>query len=250
MIVAKLLTKCPACGDKLKIVSLQCSDCGMTLNGEFEPNLFETLDSKQVSFLITFLKCKGNLSALQSQLKISYPQAKKKLDNLLVALKLMEYVEPIKTEKEIVDVKNWFVRKDSNKASEIIKAKLKQCGGRTTITTFKGLEREVWVEPDGETFGCDGLHGHTHKFEIFDYVVDFLRSNNGGAKKGNAHFPLGSEKCGIDTVAGIIVKDYFGVQVGKSGFDPVFVVAAMLEWAGIAKNGRNWLELTEAYYQR
>lgn len=249
--MSKLLTRCPACGDRLKIVSLQCADCGMTLNGDFEPSIFDTLDTEQLDFLMAFLKCRGNISALQAEMKISYPQAKRKLDELLVSLDLAENEEnPLALRKEIVDVKNWFVKEDSNKAPDIIKAKLKQCGGRTTITTYKGLEREVWVEPDGETFGSNALHGFTLSFSVFGVVVDFLEKNGGGAKKGNAHYPLGSDKCGVDTVAGVILKDYYGISMGRSGFDPVFVVVAMLEWAGIAKNGRNWVELTDDYYHR
>ena len=73
----------------------------------------------------------------------------------------------------------------------------------------------------------------------------FLKSNGGRAKKGTGRAPLGSEKCGLDTISGVILHEYFGVAPGGSGFDPSFVVAAILEWAGIVKNGRGWLELQE-----
>ena len=35
--------------------------------------------------------------------------------------------------------------------------------------------------------------------------------------------------------------------MGDSVYDPVFVLAAVLEWADIAYNGRGYLELTENY---
>lgn len=38
-----------------------------------------------------------------------------------------------------------------------------------------------------------------------------------------------------------------GRTIGESVFDPVFVMAAILEWAGIAKNGRGELILTEEH---
>lgn len=67
--------------------------------------------------------------------------------------------------------------------------------------------------------------------------------DGGKAKKGTGRAPLGSEKCDLDTVSGVILHEYFGVTLGGGEFDPSFVVAAILEWAGIAKNGRSWLEL-------
>ncbi len=42
---------------------------------------------------------------------------------------------------------------------------------------------------------------------------------------------------------GAIGKYYWGKQEGDSVFDPVFVLAAVLEWADIAYNGRGYLEL-------
>ena len=45
---------------------------------------------------------------------------------------------------------------------------------------------------------------------------------------------------------GAIAK-YRGRKVGESVFDPVFVMAAVLEWAGIAQNGRGELILSDNY---
>jgi hypothetical protein len=129
-------------------------------------------------------------------------------------------------------------------ASDIVKRKLKDNGGRAVVTSYSGNKYEVWAEPDGLTFGSDALHGNTDNYEIFDIVVDFLKRNGGRARKGTGRASLGSEKCGLDTVAGVILHDYFGVSIGKSGGrDPSFLVAAVLEWAGIARNERGWLIL-------
>ena len=40
---------------------------------------------------------------------------------------------------------------------------------------------------------------------------------------------------------------YRGYELGASVYDPVFVMAAVLEWAGIAENGRGELILTNEY---
>ena len=38
-----------------------------------------------------------------------------------------------------------------------------------------------------------------------------------------------------------------GKKEGESGLDPVFILAAVLDWAGIAKNGRGEIALTAEY---
>lgn len=42
-------------------------------------------------------------------------------------------------------------------------------------------------------------------------------------------------------------KKYAGKREGDSVFDPVFVMAAVLEWAEIAHNERGYIELTAKY---
>jgi hypothetical protein len=40
-----------------------------------------------------------------------------------------------------------------------------------------------------------------------------------------------------------IATQYYDKEIGESTFDPLFVLAAMLEWAGIAENGWGYLRL-------
>lgn len=244
---SKLLSHCPSCNGKLKISTLTCGDCGMELRGEFESEsgAFPQLSPEQQRFLMTFLKCRGNMSQVQEEVHLSYPTAKKRLDDILVALGLLEKETVIN--QEVIDVKLWQVDESSARASEIVKQKLKGSGGRATITSYSGKRYEIWAEPDGKSFGCDALHAITHTYDIFDAVVDFLVENGGKAKKGTGRAPLGSEKCGLDTIAGVILKDYSGVPIGGSGFDPSFVIVAILDWAGIIHNGRGEVHLTAQY---
>lgn len=244
---SKLLSYCPSCNGPLKITSLTCQDCGMELKGEFEPEwgFFTEISSEQRKFLMMFLKCRGNMSQLQAELQISYPTAKKRLDDILSTMGLQEK-EKIEN-GEVIDVQLWQIDENSIRASEIVKKKLKEYGGKATITSYSGKQYEVWAEPDGITFGCSALHGNTHSYDIFNVVVKFLKRNGGNATKGTGRAPLGSEKCGLDTVSGVILQDYFGVPLGGSGLDPSFVVIAILEWAGILHNRRGYVELTAQY---
>lgn len=137
----------------------------------------------------------------------------------------------------------------SHKASEIIRSKLKAAGGRVIVYTAKGLPCEVIANPDGQSFTCDKLPiKPPYQFEVFDVIVDLLLSNNGRARKGNGRsHRLGEPECDETTVVGAIAYNYAGKQAGTSVFDPVFVLAAILEWAGIASNERGEIALSASF---
>ena len=174
--------------------------------------------------------------------------AKKKLDELLAALNLSSTTENI-IPKEI-DVSRMNVDYTSKSASEIIKAKLKEHGGHVTVFTARGLPCEIYAEPDGTTFTSDKLPVKpAYKYEVFDAIVDLLIKQGGRARKGNGrNYKLGEPGCEENTVVGTVAlsRDH-DRKIGDSVFDPVFVLAAVLEWAGIVINGRGELILTEAY---
>ena len=67
-----------------------------------------------------FLKNQGNLKSLQTEQGISYPAAKKKLNDLLVAINLVDNVQPYSVED--IDTSTWKINPQSSKASDIVKA--------------------------------------------------------------------------------------------------------------------------------
>ena len=137
---------------------------------------------------------------------------------------------------------------DSVKASDIIRNKLYENGGHAVITLTRGGVALIQARADGERFRCDKLPQHDYEYAVFDIIVDLLLREGGTARKGNGrNYRFGYGECTEDTVAGVIAKEYFGKQVGESSFDPVFVLAAVLDWAGIAHNCRGYLELTAEY---
>lgn len=242
----RLISKCPACHGTLRVSTLQCPDCGMELRNTFDLSPFDRLDKEQFEFLITFLKDRGNLKEVQSDMQISYPTAKKKLDELLAALNLGGGTEKVMPKE--IDVSRMDVDYTSTLASEIIKAKLKAHGGHITVNTARGLPCEIYAESDGTTFTSDKLPVKpAYDYKVFDDIVELLIKQGGRAKKGNGrNYKLGEPGCEENTVVGTIAL-HRGRTIGESVFDPVFVMAAILEWAGIAKNGRGELILTEEH---
>lgn len=242
----KMISQCPCCNGALKITTLQCPACGMEMKNDFEISAFDRLSHEQHDFLMAFLKQRGNLKNVQTDLGISYPLAKKKLDDLLVALELKSTEE--ETAPEEIDMSKLIVNPNSPTASEVIKAKLLACGGRVVVHTAKGLPCEIWANGDGTSFGSNKLPMKpSYEYGVFDVIVELLLTNGGRARKGNGRTSkLGQPDCNEKTVVGAVAISR-GYRPGDSVFDPVFVLAAVLEWAGIAHNERGELILSQEY---
>ena len=112
------------------------------------------------------------------------------------------------------------------------------------MRTYKGKEYFLRVV-DEKMFACDEIIDY--EYTVFDVIADVLRSQGGKAKKGYGRRRLGDPGCEETTVAGAILKNYFGKKPGESGFDPTFALVAIMEWAGIVKNGWGYVELCEEY---
>ena len=248
--MSKTISECPSCGGKLNIAVLRCSACGMELHNEFQRSSFDSLTAEQTEFLISFLRQRGNMSSLQAELGISYPAAKKKLDDLLTALQLTGNTPQIGKNEVVIDMSNWSAPPNSTKPSDIIKRMLIEHNGRTIVHTAQGLPCEVQIAPDGVSFLSNKLPNFPYRYEVFDVIVDLLISQGGRARKGNGrNFKLGEPNCDETTVVGAIAYNYAHKEAGTSVFDPVFVLAAILEWAGIVSNERGELVLTAAYQE-
>ena len=242
----KILTRCPACKGKLSTKTLFCTDCGLELSNDFELSNFDYLDDDDMTFLITFLKARGNLSELQDMLNISYPTAKNRLEQVIRNLGIEEDAIT-QNAKEIAESAEMTT---GEKPSDIIRNKLIAAGGSINIPQYNGDLCEFYLCDGGTAFGSPKLPQFTFDFSVFDIVVDFLRREGGKARKGmgrGPHDKVGSKNCDEHTVMGVIAMEYWGKQAGESTFDPVFAIAAMLSWAEIADNARGYLQLKREF---
>lgn len=244
----KVIPECPICGGRLKIAALRCGDCGLELRNDFGQGALSALDPEQEAFLLCFLKHRGNMSLVQREEGVSYPTAKKRLDNLLEVMGLAGDGRK-KTEQEAMDMTAWSVPEGSVRASDIIKRKLMEHGGRAVVRTARGLPCEIRADSDGVSFRSDKLPVNPpYRYEVFDVMTDLMVSQGGRARKGDGRgHKLGEEACDETTLVGVIGYRYARAETGKSVYDPVFVLSAVLEWAGIAGNGRGELILTKEY---
>jgi hypothetical protein len=209
------------------------------------------LEDEQREFLDCFLLEEGNFSAVQKKIGISNQEAKKRLRNILSVL----WLEKSEDEHDVIDLSGECGR-DSKKASDIIRNNLIDGDGKATVESqtrrsqynillAKGKNSDI-----ADSFICDKLKPiKKYELRIFDIVVELLLEQGGKARKGNGRDrKIGEADCTYDTVAGRIGKDYFGKNDGDSMLDPVFVLNAMLLWAGICKTtDPGYMELSESY---
>ena len=184
----------------------------------------------QYYLLVAFLQQRGNLKNVQSELGVSYPTAKKKLDDLLIALELANEEDTRETEE--IDMRNLVVNHNSTDASEIIKAKLLACGGRVIVHTARGLPCEIWADADGKSFVSNKLPiKPNYEYRVFDVIVELLLANGGRARKGNGrNYKLGEPECDETTVVGTIAKNTLARRMGNLYL--IRYLSLLLSWNG------------------
>jgi hypothetical protein len=82
----KLLERCPSCGGELEITRLNCTSCETIVLGRYQPCPFCKLSPQTTQFLLTFVRCRGNVKEMERELGESYWTVRRKLDELIEVL--------------------------------------------------------------------------------------------------------------------------------------------------------------------
>lgn len=246
---------CPVCEGELYINRLSCKNCKSEFPVDKPISKYDLLSVEQKEFLEYFLSCRGNFKTVGEELHISYPTVKRRLDDLLVCLGLDK---PKESQSEVLLDMSTIgnIDYDSIVPSEIIRRKIFENGGSVVISLLDGKPCRIIASTDGKSFTSDKLNKYQLAFDyaVFDYIVDLLKSSKQyRAPKGNGHGKadkVGYGKCTEDTVVGTVAVNYFKKRHGESTYDPTFVLAAMLHWAGIGINQRGFMSLSPSYIEK
>ena len=131
----KFSGKCPVCGEALHLTRLACPACKAEFPCDEALSPCDCLPAEQAQFLQTFLACRGNMKRVQETLGISYPTASRRLDELLSSLGLDCHEE----KEEEPDMSLFPIHStDSVKASDLIRNKLYENGGKATVHSLNG----------------------------------------------------------------------------------------------------------------
>ena len=82
----KLIHNCPVCGGGLHVVRLRCPSCGTQIEGDFETEQLLRLSEQQRSFVLSFVRSRGNIREMEKELGLSYPTVRARLDDIIRAL--------------------------------------------------------------------------------------------------------------------------------------------------------------------
>jgi hypothetical protein len=248
--VNNLVAKCPRCDEKLIATRLSCDNCELELNGDFPLSKFDYLSVDELDFVESFLKAQGNFKTLQNEKGMSYPAVKKKFNDILDKLNLSPIKSEDKNEVAMIIVDKQTIKEGDSLVVKTIKEKLNANGGSTSIPLYSGDLCDIGFDPNGKGLVSPKIPVANHlTWEVFDVAVEVVIQNGGKAMKGKARSgaKLGSDDLPLDSVEGYIAHKVHGAQFGETAFGPGFVIAAILDWAGICHNERGYLTINPSF---
>ena len=78
--------KCPVCDSGLDITSVVCTCCQLEIRGSIRSHWLMGLDSDQLDFLLTFVRCRGVIRDIEAIMGVSYPTVRNRIDQLVDAV--------------------------------------------------------------------------------------------------------------------------------------------------------------------
>lgn len=134
--------------------------------------------------------------------------------------------------------------------SEYLKEYYLSNGKRIIVTTLRGKQHEICLSDDNKYFySYTGLRQNNFLYlNWFDSIVDFIRQNGGRVEKGGCrNSKVGQGNCTKGTLCYYVATECYGKCDGESSFDPIFIIAAILDNAGICKNERGYIQLSAEF---
>lgn len=83
----KLPVACPSCSASLNVSRLSCPACTTEVSGNFPLPPLLRLPADEQAFVLQFFLTSGSLKEMASQMGISYPTVRNRLDDLIEKVK-------------------------------------------------------------------------------------------------------------------------------------------------------------------
>lgn len=238
---------CPICNERLITKKLSCNQCGLELTHNFSLSKFSYLSNEEIEFIEQYLKHRGNVKILQKKLNTSSHSIKKQLDHVLFSLGLevpdkdIHPVDVIISELPIYDDESYGVK--------LIKRKLNNAKGRSTIALTRDKTFDIYYEPYGNGIIATNIpKSRVLTWKAFDCAIDIISQNGGKALKGQAmKSKVGEDDLPLTSVEGYVAYHAYGVKLGESTIRTISALSGILDWAGICKNGYGYLEFKASF---
>ncbi|MDW7730492.1 MAG: DUF2089 family protein [Bacillota bacterium] len=245
-----LVSICPRCSGKLIATKLCCNNCELELSGNFNLSKFDYLTEEETQFLESFLSAQGNFSVVQSELDMSYPAVKKRFNDIIEKLGLSSVKPEVREESPNPYAISQPIYETDSLVICKIKEKLNQAGGRAIIPLYSSDPCDITYDSNGKGLVSSKIpFPNQLTWEVFDASLEVLLNNDGRIKKGNARSgaKVGSENLPLNSLEGYLAHRVHGIEIGKTSFGPGFVVAAVLDWAGICNNERGFISIKQSF---
>ncbi len=82
----KIPGTCPFCGKRTVTARVECKSCHTSFEGAFELPKLASLDEASQDFIEKFLVARGNMKEMQTELGLSYPTVRARLDEIVTKL--------------------------------------------------------------------------------------------------------------------------------------------------------------------
>lgn len=86
----KLPVQCPSCDTQLKVAQLVCEECNTGVTGLFSLPILLQLTPEEQDFVLQFFLSSGSLKQMASQMNISYPTVRNKLDDMIAHIQTLQ----------------------------------------------------------------------------------------------------------------------------------------------------------------
>lgn len=83
----KLPIACPSCSGSLHVSQLTCPSCSTEVSGNYPLPVLLSIPAEEQAFILQFFLTSGSLKEMASQMGISYPTVRNRLDDLIQKIK-------------------------------------------------------------------------------------------------------------------------------------------------------------------
>ena len=101
----KIIETCPTCNSRgLTISGVICDACGTQVRSRYRPCPFCALNDEEQTFLLLFVRSRGNLKDVEKTLGVSYPTVRAKLDEIVDRLTPAAPPAPARDRRAVLDL--------------------------------------------------------------------------------------------------------------------------------------------------
>ncbi len=97
--MARFVGACPSCEAAMEVRRLECPACGVAVEGRFDAGPLARLSREQLTFVEVFLRNRGKIKDVETDLGISYPTVVARLNEVLVTLGFEAGEDPREAER-------------------------------------------------------------------------------------------------------------------------------------------------------